>query len=434
MTNRVRKQFLFAAMAVAFLAAIATLVVLRFRSATPTLSDIRALARRREFHRAQELLERYLSVDPHNDRARLLMAQITTEPTNPRPEIALQSIALIRAQAPSETARIKFLEGKAHYQQGRYDLAEDRWGLALRLDPTVPEAGWALIDLLDKEGRGEEAHRLGMQLHEVEPDPRDRVRILLEMCRLDIESPETYSQIVMFEPLVQQHPEHLPVVLTVGLALVRFNGCDEGLELLRAALARHPNSAQAWDTWLTALALTPGAENLADEFRRLPRELTADPRFAKHEGSIAQLAGDLPKAVSAYRRAFAFEPYNQGVIYRFRVVLAKAKETAEFQSVSRYSASFKSAFGEMRGDHFASTDRSEDPMIATRDFKNSRGAYLELAAIKTLGLKPHPGLYRRLADLRERMGRPDEARAWHRLVVRDCPEDALSLAALKRLK
>ena len=48
---------------------------------------------------------------------------------------------------------IKFLEGKAHYQQGRYDLAEDCWTEALRLDPIVPEAGWALVDLLDKEGR-----------------------------------------------------------------------------------------------------------------------------------------------------------------------------------------------------------------------------------------------------------------------------------------
>jgi hypothetical protein len=39
-----------------------------------------------------------------------------------------------------------------------------------------------------------------------------------------------------------------------------------------------------------------------------------------------------------------------------------------------------------------------------------------------------------MADLREKMGRFDEARAWHRLVLRDFPDDALSLAALKGLK
>jgi hypothetical protein len=31
------------------------------------------------------------------------------------------------------------------------------------------------------------------------------------------------------------------------------------------------------------------------------------------------------------------------------------------------------------------------------------------------------------------MGRPDEARAWHRLVLRDDPSDPISLAALDRL-
>ncbi len=35
--------------------------------------------------------------------------------------------------------------------------------------------------------------------------------------------------------------------------------------------------------------------------------------------------------------------------------------------------------------------------------------------------------------IREQMGWFDEARAWHRLVLRDVPDDALSLAALARL-
>ena len=79
-----------------------------------------------------------------------------------------------------------------------------------------------------------------MRLHEVEPDPRDRVRILLEMCRLDIELAEAPSQIVLFEPLVKQHPENLPLSLTLGQALVHSNRWDEGLEVLRGALGAIP--------------------------------------------------------------------------------------------------------------------------------------------------------------------------------------------------
>ena len=166
------------------------------------------------------------------------------------------------------------------------------------LDEHVPEAGWALIDLLDKEGRVAEAHRVGMRLHEVEPDPRDRVRILLEMCRLDIEAPQAHSQIVLFESLAKQHPENLPLALTVGLALVRFNRPEEGLEVLRDALRRHRESPEAWDTWLSALSLTPEVENLAEAFGCLPESLASDPRFAKHEGMVAQRAEDWPRSPS----------------------------------------------------------------------------------------------------------------------------------------
>ena len=88
----------------------------------------------------------------------------------PSHALPLNSSLQFKRRHPKQSAKIKFLEGKAHYQQGRYDLAEDCWTEALRLDPMVPEAGWVLIDLLDKEGRQEEAHRLGMRLH------RDRAR------------------------------------------------------------------------------------------------------------------------------------------------------------------------------------------------------------------------------------------------------------------
>ncbi len=59
--------------------------------------------------------------------------------------------------------------------------------------------------------------------------------------------------------------------------------------------------------------------------------------------------------------------------------------------------------------------------------------YKEANAVPTLGTAPHTDLYHRLADLRERMGRADEAAAWHQLVLKDQPDDPISLSALKRL-
>jgi tetratricopeptide (TPR) repeat protein len=398
------------------------------------LNEVLALARVQQFDEAQTLLFRYLRAHPHDDRAHLLMAQLATELPNYRPERALEHLSLIRPASTKQAALIKFLEGKAHYQQERFDLAEANWNEALQYDPTVPEAGWALVDLLDKESRTEEAHRVGMKVHEVEPDPQDKVRILLEMSRLDIEAPDPLSQVPLFEPIVKEHPENLPLSITLGLALTRVNRSGDGLKVLQEAVRRHPDAPRAWDGWLIGLYNASDAEKLAAEFAKVPKSLCNDPRFAKHEGMIAQNAKDWPRAVKAYRRAFEFEPYNQGVCYRYRFVLRQAGQTAEYDRVDEYYKRYQSAYKQMRRSYFGEDQTAGGQIAETKDASDRRGVYYEVLEIKTLGILPHTALYQRLADLREKMGRYDEARAWHRLVLRDAPNNALSLAALGRLK
>jgi tetratricopeptide (TPR) repeat protein len=422
---------------VAVVACVGAFCALGIRQAlgpAPTLDDVRSLAQRRRYRQAQMLLAQYLPTHPQNARAHLLMAQLATEPTNVQPDLALGALAKIHPETTKQAALIKFFEGKARFQQKRYDLAEACWTEALRLDLIVPEAGWALVDLLDKEGRNAAAHSLGMRLHEVEPDPVDRVKILLEMTRLDFEFPDPLSQVELFEPLVRQHPEHLPLSLTVGLALVRCNRSDEGLQILRSALDRHPSSPEAWDAWLTGLYDASEADKLAAEFGRLPRELAADGRFAKHEGIIAQIARNWPKAVVAYRRAFAYEPFNWGVCYKYRFALRQAGDTAEFRRIHQLYETYREAYKQVRGSYFERFEPGTRVANQDESADAQRGAYYETLAIKTLGWKPYPALYQRLATLREQMGRFDEARAWHRLVLRDSPDDPISLSALERLK
>jgi tetratricopeptide (TPR) repeat protein len=184
----------------------------------------------------------------------------------------------------------------------------------------------------------------------------------------------------------------------------------EGIAVLRDALERHPDSAEAWDGWLTGLDEGYQPELLTREFARLPKNLAADLRFAKHEGTVAQGAGDWPRAVNAYRRAYAFEPFNGVVLYRLRMALRATGDTAQLHRADQLLADYHNAFRQMR------------PI------------YEEAIAIKTLGLEPHTEFYHRLAALREQIGRFDEARAWHRLVLCDVADDSLSLAALARLK
>jgi tetratricopeptide (TPR) repeat protein len=254
------------------------------------------------------------------------------------------------------------------------------------------------------------------------------------MSRLDLETPDPLSQVLLFEPLVKSHPEHLPLALTHGKALIRVNRTEDGIQVLRDALGRNPDSPVAWDAWLTGLYQASEADRLAQEFARLPEVIAADPRFAKHEGMIAQLAQDWRAAARAYGRAFAFEPYNWGVCYRLRFVLRQAGERAEYERINQIYEAYKDAYKQMRGSFYDRFEPGATSSFPADDFNRERGAYYETLSIKSLGLTPHVELYHRLADLREKMGRFDEARAWHHLVLRDSPQDALSLAALQRLK
>jgi tetratricopeptide (TPR) repeat protein len=394
----------------AILMAAGALVAWRRVAVPPDLGPICALARQGRFDRAQELMARYLATFPGDDRAHLIMAQFAMDRPDAQPQLALDHLRQIRSRTARDAAVVRFSVGKARYQQKRYDLAETCWKDALGIDLTVPEAGWALIDLLDFEGRTEDAHRLGMRLFEVEPDPRDRVRLLLEMSRLDIERVAAGSAVQTFAPVWRQHPAYLPLALAVGLALVHNSQPAEGIAVLRDALRRHPDSAEAWDGWLTGLDEAFQPDQLRQEFARLPQSLAADPRFARHEGNVARGEQDWPRAVQAYRRAYAFEPFNGVVLYQLRMALRGAGETAELPGIDELLAVYRNAY------------------------KQIRSVYRQARAIKTLGLEPRTELYQRLARLREQMGRFDEARAWHRLVLRDAPDDALSRAALARLK
>jgi tetratricopeptide (TPR) repeat protein len=410
MTSRSRAPIWIVPAVLAVLTGAGALVAWRGFQAPPDLGAIGALTREGQFDQAQALMARYLRAFPGDDRAHLIMAQVALDRPDAQPQLALDHLGRIRTNTPQDAAVVRFSVGKACYQQTRYDLAETCWKEALELDPTVPEAGWALIDLLDFESRAEEAHRLGMRLFEVEPDPRDRVRLLLEMSRLDIDRVAPGSVVQVFGPVWRQHPAYLPLALAVGSALVHNSQSAEGIEVLRDALRRRLDSAEAWDGWLTGLDESFQPDLLRREFARLPRSLAADPRFAKHEGNVARGSREWARAVNAYRRAYAYEPFNGVVLYQLRMALRAAGETAELHRADRSLTAYRNAFKQMRP------------------------VYVEAFAIKTLGLEPHTELYHRLAGLREQMGRFDEARAWHRLVLRDVPGDAHSLAALARLK
>ena len=143
MKSRLLERILVVSMLVIAIGGIAVLSVWHALGGTPSLDAVRSLAREQRFAQAQELLDRYLRVHPDSVRAQLLMAELTTEVTNCHPKIALEHLHKIQPETQQQAALVKFLEGKAQFQLGRYDQSETSWRESLRLDPIVPEAGWA---------------------------------------------------------------------------------------------------------------------------------------------------------------------------------------------------------------------------------------------------------------------------------------------------
>jgi tetratricopeptide (TPR) repeat protein len=411
MMNRARRSLLLIVAVFVPVAALAGwLVVRRMAPPPPGLDQICALARAGKFDQAESLLERYLRAFPDDALGHRYMAEFATDRPDPQPELALQHLRLIRPETQAQAALVQYFMGKAHLQQARYDLAETCWNEALRLDPRVPEAGATLFSLLELEGRMEEAHKLGLRLFHIESDKRDLVRWLINVARLDIEVPAPSSVVDLLEPQVRQRPHNLHMAVALGLALVHDSRGDEGVAVLRDVVRRHPLDPAAWNALLKGLDDAGQLETLAQEYARLPESLRDDLRFAMYAGRLAQALQDWKGAARAYLRAYELQPYNGVLLYRLSRVLRPAGEAAEAERVGQLLATYQEAY------------------------KQLREVIDEAIKIRTLGVSRQTALYQRLADLREKMGRTDDARAWHLLVLIDDPQEPTSRAALERLK
>lgn len=386
----------------------------------PTLEPIARLASLGRFDAAEVALGELLRAYPHFDDAHLLEAQLKLDRPEPptvqgqRPDpgpaaIALEHLAKVGPGDPKRDALVCLYRGKADYRLARLDAAEASWLDALRINPTVPEAGWCLLEIYYLEGRSERARALALKLHEAEPDPRDRVQFLLELLRQDAQPMAPDSAVQWFEAAAKQAPDDLHVAITLGLALTRTGQSDRGLELLGRLAHDHPDQLDAWDAWLVGLDAAGEVERLEEAFQERPTSMAKSPRFARHEARLALERSDFRGAVSAYRRALSASPHDRVIEYQLARALRLLGDLGEAERIERDRREFLEANKEVR------------PL------------YEEANAIPNLGVVPRLDIYRRIADLRERMGFAQEALAWNRLILRHQTNDPSSVAAIARL-
>jgi len=400
MNTRRCLMFGFATAAVALAVTWSARAFLRTR---PSLAEAAAFAEAGRFVKADELVKAVLLADPSRSAAHMLAAQIALDrpaPTaapfvRPDPQPALEALEHLKQVDATDHylgALIALNRGKAEHRLGRLDQAETSWLEALRVHPTIPEAGWLLLETYYLQGRSEEARQLALRLHAVEPDPRDRVQYLLELLRQDAQPRAPASIVLWFRPVVERNPDDLHAKLALGMSLVNSSQIDQGLEVLRSAVKRHSHLAVAWDGWLTGLDDAGQIGTLSGVVDLLPATLVNMPLFAKHKARVAQERGDWKTAALHYRQALKAAPHDQRLSYRLSRVLRNAGEDTE---ASRLDLSHRSF---------------------TTGSREVRTLYERANADKTLGTSPHPELYRQIGELRDRMGLPEEALAWYGLM------------------
>jgi len=385
-------------------------LILAYRSRPePSLDGLDALLASKRFDDAERRLDDYLHHQPESAQAHMLMAQVELARDDQKPRLALEHLDRVRVPNRPLRAVVRLNAGKAYSALGDYVQAEAAWRDALALDPLVPEAGWALLGLYYVEGRRREAERLGLALHASEPDPRDRVQLLLELVRQDAKPIVAFTIVRALEPGVREHPDDLHATIALGRAEIHDDHFEKGLAILYRLIDRYPNDPEAWDALLAGLDASTRPEEFGRTLERLPRTIAADPRFLRYVGIAAQNQRDWPRAETAYLRARQFDPTDMQVLYRLIRVLHMTGRGAEAQGLEVEFRTAKSAILQLL------------PI------------YNEARADSTLGTIPNPDLYHRIADLRERMGRADEALAWHKIVLRDDASDPQSKAAVDRL-
>ena len=150
-----------------------------------TLTGVASRMASGQFRAAEAQLRAYLGSYPEDEKARLFLAKVLVDRPEPDPDGALGLIAGIKPDDPQRAASILAIEGDACFWQRRYDRAEAAWLEALRLQPTIPEVGFKLLNIYAAQLRTDDSRELALRLFEVEPDERDRVQLLLQLLRPD---------------------------------------------------------------------------------------------------------------------------------------------------------------------------------------------------------------------------------------------------------
>ncbi len=353
-----------------------------------TLDGLDALVSAGRFDDAQSRIVAYLETNPTDQRARLRLARLSLDRPDPQYSIALEEVEAIRSPDPRLAAEWKGVEGSALYGLGRFAAAEATWRDALKIDRAAPEVGWGLLNLYALQARDDEARALGLELFAVEPDPHDRIQILLQLIRHDAHAISAEAVIGQLEPVCRAHPGDIPSAVALAQGYIRDGRLADARKLLDPIVASPAATPPAWSAYLDALMAAGDVSTVEGALMRMPESLRSGPRFDATRGWLAAQKRDWVASANFFRNAWQDRPADPSLAYRLMNALRLAGRTEELDRL---------------GPHLRAVNSSRDRL---REF------YDEIDALPDLGRNPYGDRFEPLAAFLDQIGRRPEAEAW----------------------
>jgi tetratricopeptide (TPR) repeat protein len=192
------------------------------------------LRRQNKLERAAALLRRLLKLEPENTGARLQLGRLLGDAG--RSGEALQELLVLSTQRP-DWHEVHLAIADTYYQVGRFEDALAANTRALELDPANYSA-------------------------------RLNQGVLLGECG------EPEAGLAQLEGLLEETPDHAPLLSAIGTQLCALNRFDEGIARFRQALERDPQNATAQTNLSFALlAVGDFANGWKHQGKRLRQEL-----------------------------------------------------------------------------------------------------------------------------------------------------------------
>ncbi len=268
--------------------------------------------RKRQFIKAQNLLQKAVELVPNNPLYRNHLANCLYQQNN--------TDAAIKHYQQAISLDAKFAEGhnnlaNLYYRQQQYQLALEHYQQATTIKPDYTHAWLNQGNCLLKTGHTNQAYKAYLQVREHTENPMLKLRALLGLANIDYQR-ENYQQAVDYcLELLEFAPQSADGRELLATSYLLLTKTDDAIKQYTLLLEMEPDKVQAQYNLGTLLL---AKRNLPAARYHFAKVINIEPEHVQalaNLGGVCLAEGDVAAAIAYYQRVLKIEPTNTAVQY-----------------------------------------------------------------------------------------------------------------------